>query len=256
MRAVVPSRTADDELDLTGLVATVSLRENPTYNHPPYIRVVGNGWQPPARFRYRGPRLLLKRGIDYGLALAGLIALAPVMLCIALAVRLTSRGPILFRQWRMGRHGSQFQVLKFRTMRLDSEERLLADPELYARYKANDFKLSIEEDPRITRIGRFLRRSSLDELPQLVNVLHGEMSLVGPRPVLRDELDLYGPWVEAYMAVFPGVTGRWQVEGRNNIRFPERAELDARYADEWTLRGDLSLIARTIPAVLRNEGVT
>lgn len=131
-----------------------------------------------------------------------------------------------------------------------------AATKLYAKYKANDFKLEISEDPRITSIGRFLRRSSLDELPQLINVLHGEMSLVGPRPVLRDELELYGPWAEAYMAVFPGVTGRWQVEGRNNIRFPERYELDARYADEWTLRGDLSLIARTIPAVLRNEGVS
>lgn len=121
------------EIDLSGRVATVRLRDTPTYNHPPYIRVVGDGWQPHERFRYGGPRLLLKRGIDYGLALAGLIAFAPIMLCVALAVRLTSRGPILFRQWRMGRHGAQFQVLKFRTMRMDSEERLLADPELHAK---------------------------------------------------------------------------------------------------------------------------
>ena len=232
-----------------------ALRESPTYNHPPFIRVVGAGWVPPSRFRYAGVRLLAKRLADYVIAAVALIVLSPVFVAIAALVKVTSRGPVLFRQWRVGRHGAQFEVLKFRTMRVDSEEWLRRDPDLYEQYRANDFKLDLDTDPRITRIGKILRRTSLDELPQLVNVLHGEMSIVGPRPVVRDELELYGPLAEAYLAMYPGITGRWQVEGRNDIRFPERAELDVEYAERWSLRNDLSILSRTIPAVLRNHGV-
>ncbi len=238
-----------------GAARVVLLSDSPTYNHPPFIRVVGSGWVPPERFRYSGVRLLAKRTLDYVLAGIGLVVVAPLFVVVACLVKATSRGPVLFRQWRVGRHGAQFEVLKFRTMRVDSEERLRTDPALYGKYRDNDFKLDLDEDPRITRVGRFLRRTSLDELPQLINVLHGEMSIVGPRPVVRDELELYGPLAEAYLAMYPGITGRWQVEGRNDIRFPERAELDVDYAEGWSLRNDLSILSRTIPAVLRNEGV-
>jgi lipopolysaccharide/colanic/teichoic acid biosynthesis glycosyltransferase len=139
-------------------------------------------------------------------------------------------------------------------MRLDAEKLLHADPLLYKRYVKNDYKLPLGEDPRISAFGRFLRRTSLDELPQLWNVLKGEMSLVGPRPIVPDELERYQPYAKVFLAVRPGLTGRWQVDGRSQIRYPERAFMELDYVGENSVATDLSIIAKTVPAVLRRKG--
>jgi lipopolysaccharide/colanic/teichoic acid biosynthesis glycosyltransferase len=196
-----------------------------------------------------------KRALDIGLTVAALPALLIIAPLIALAIRLDSRGPALFRQHRLTRGGRRFEMLKFRSMYTNAEEILAADPALYQRYVDHGFKLPPECDPRITRVGRFLRKSSLDELPQLVNVLRGDMSLVGPRPIVPSELDeLYGTCREHYLAVQPGLTGLWQVSGRSTVVGPDRAVLDCSYVENWTLRGDVSLIARTLPATLKAHG--
>ena len=213
-------------------------------------------WAPKPGCRYRGFRLTLKRMIDVTVAGVLLIGLAPVFGVLALAVRVSSPDPIVFRQVRIGRNGRPFIILKFRTMQVDAERSLRQDPELRARYLTGGFKLSLAEDPRVTRLGSILRRTSLDELPQLVNVLRGEMSLVGPRPVLAEELVQYGGYRPAYLLAFPGLTGAWQVSGRDAVRFPGRAMLDAQYLDDWSLAGDLSILARTIPVALTARGVT
>jgi len=171
-----------------------------------------------------------------------------------LGVAISSPGNPLFRQVRVGQGGKRFKCIKFRTMYRDAEARLHADSELYELYQLNDYKLPLADDPRIFPFGRFLRASSLDELPQLFNVLTGRMSLVGPRPVVPSELALYGPWADAYLAAVPGITGPWQVNGRNHIRYPQRAILDAEYIERWTFRSDLAIIAKTIPRVLRRDG--
>lgn len=246
----VEGRLDEPIIDLTSPEPELVLRAE-----PPHLRVVDDAWVPHVGFRYGGKRLLIKRAIDKMAAGIALVLLAPVFGAIALAIKLTSRGPVLFRQQRIGRWGIPFTIVKFRTMHADAEERLRADAQLWHRYVANDFKLEADEDPRVTRLGQWLRKTSLDELPQFLNIWHGEMSLVGPRPVIAEELESYGPWVEAYLHVYPGLTGIWQVEGRNDVTYPERALLDVRYADEWTLRGDLSLAARTLPAVLTSSGV-
>ena len=177
------------------------------------------------------------------------------MVLVTMAVWLSSPGRPLFGQERLGRGGRVFRCWKFRSMHRDAEEILRRDPELYARYVANDFKLECEGDPRVTAIGRLLRKTSLDELPQLFNVLVGQMSMVGPRPVVSFELEhCYGPWMGEYLAVRPGITGPWQISGRNDIRYPERAAIDAHYVNTWTFRRDLTIIARTPRALLRGPG--
>jgi len=212
----------------------------------PEIRV-----RPPLRFVVQ---ITLKRLIDIAGAAVGLILSAPFMLLIAVAIRLDSPGPIFFRQQRMGLGGLPFRIVKFRTMRPDAEEVLRKDPELYAKYLANDFKLPEGEDPRISRVGRFLRKTSLDELPQLINVLRGEMSLVGPRPVVGLELTHYGEHAETLLSVKPGITGYWQISGRSEIHYPERALLDLRYIENWSLLFDLRILLATIPFVLTRRG--
>jgi len=196
----------------------------------------------------------IKRSVDVAVAaVAGVLAL-PVMFLVAAAVKLFDPGPVLFKQTRLGQGGRPFEVLKFRTMRTDAEQRLTADSELYRRYVENDYKLPGKEDPRITRLGLFLRRSSLDELPQLWNVLRGDMALVGPRPIVPAELEKYEPYAEMFLAVRPGLTGLWQVSGRSTVSYPERAFLDLDYVAGYDALGDLALLARTLPAVLSRTG--
>jgi lipopolysaccharide/colanic/teichoic acid biosynthesis glycosyltransferase len=182
------------------------------------------------------------------------ILLSPVLLAIAAVVRLSSPGPILFRQKRLGRDARIFHCLKFRTMRADAEDVLRRDPAVWARYVANDYKLPESEDPRVTRIGRFLRRTSLDELPQLFNVIRGEMSLVGPRPIVGAELDEYGERSDDLLAALPGITGRWQVSGRSRLHYPERANVELSYVYEWSPLEDLRILLRTVPVVLSRNG--
>jgi lipopolysaccharide/colanic/teichoic acid biosynthesis glycosyltransferase len=183
-----------------------------------------------------------------------LILLAPLGLLIAAAIKHDSPGSAIFRQKRLGLGGRPFWVYKFRSMRPEAEKVLEADPFLYRRYVENDYKLPVDEDPRITRTGRFLRRTSLDELPQLVNVLKGDMSLVGPRPVVPDEIEHYGPDARVFLAVKPGLTGHWQINGRSDVGYPERAELDIDYITNWTLGEDLRILAGTFRAVLSRQG--
>jgi undecaprenyl-phosphate galactose phosphotransferase len=199
---------------------------------------------------------LVKRGFDL-LASALLITLlSPVLAWIAWRIKREDGGPVMFRQSRVGRGGKPFDCLKFRSMVPDAEARLkhyLAEnPDLAEEYQRN-FKL--RDDPRLTRIGRFLRRSSLDELPQLFNVLRGEMSLVGPRPVTAKELDeYYGDVSAVYQSVVPGITGLWQVSGRSDITYSQRVYLDAWYIKNWTLWYDIVILLRTVRVVLRRDG--
>lgn len=226
-----------------------------TDNEPaPHLHLVDNADEALLSLRYNGWRRHLKRLIDVAIAGAAMLVAVPLMLAIALVVTWSSPGPVLFRQHRIGKGGRAFRIVKFRTMYVDAEQRLRADPELYAAYVANDYKLDLDVDPRITPIGRFLRKSSLDELPQLFNVLGGTMSLVGPRPVVPEELACYGDVVASYLQLLPGLTGRWQIEGRNFVRYPERAYLDDDYLRSWHLRSDLKIIAKTVPLVLGRRG--
>lgn len=232
------------EFDVDFQVGVVEIRR-------PHLELV----RPPRpALRYRGWRRHLKRAFDVTVVALSLPVMLPLMAVVAVLVKLSSAGPVLYRQERLGQDGTTFQVLKFRTMYVDSDERLRADRDLYRAYVANDYKLPNEVDPRVTKRGRFLRTSSLDELPQLFNVLSGTMSLVGPRPIVCDELERYGDAASSYLAVRPGLTGRWQVDGRNFVRYPERAQLDTEYLESWRLRTDVSILMKTIPSVLRRHG--
>lgn len=204
-----------------------------------------------ARRRYdRSARV--RRILDVVMAGGALMALLPVMAVIAAGVKFTSRGGAVFRQTRIGRSGESFECLKFRTMVADADRRLAdlltADADARAAFE-QDFKLAT--DPRITRIGRFLRRTSLDEIPQLINVLRGEMSIVGPRPVVPEELRRYGNLAQVVLQVRPGMTGPWQVSGRNAVPYAERIQIDVDYALNHRLVSDLGIIAKTVRCVLR-----
>lgn len=202
----------------------------------------------------RGRGLLLKRGFDVAASAIALVVLSPLLAVVALVVRLESPGPAVFGHLRAGRHGRFFRCLKFRSMYQDAEQRLHGDPVLLRKYIENDFKLPPGEDPRITRVGRFLRRTSLDELPQLVNVLRGDMSLVGPRPIIRAELDQYADDEPLLLSLRPGVTGLWQVNGRSSVAYPARKYMELEYVQTWSLMRDIEILVRTIPAVLRQRG--
>lgn len=195
-----------------------------------------------------------KRTLDVIGSLLGLLVLTPVLLVVALVLKIADPGPVLFRQHRVGLDGRHFPIVKFRTMRVDAEQALVRDVALFARYMENDCKLPLDEDPRVTAVGRFLRKSSLDELPQLWNVLVGDMSLVGPRAITEKELPFYGELAPLYRAVRPGMTGNWQVSGRSDVRFPERAHLETDYVTDWSFRRDVEILLRTVPAVLSMEG--
>jgi exopolysaccharide biosynthesis polyprenyl glycosylphosphotransferase len=199
-----------------------------------------------------GWELLAKRAIDASAAGMGMVLLAPVFALLALAIRLDSHGPVFFSQERVGLGKRRFRMQKFRTMGADAEVRL-AEIEHLNETRGPTFK--VREDPRITRVGQFLRRSSLDELPQLWNVLCGDMSLVGPRPLpLRDVEGFEEDRHRRRFSVRPGLTGLWQVSGRNELTFETWMELDLRYIDTWSLGLDLQILIRTIPAVLSGRG--
>ena len=193
--------------------------------------------------------------MNFVVALLALVFLLPIMLVVALAVYAQDGGPILFAHRRIGLHGRTFPCLKFRSMAVDAEARLAAvlasDPAARAEWE-KDHKL--RNDPRVTPLGAFLRKTSLDELPQLFNVLRGEMSLVGPRPIVEAEVGKYGRRFEAYCAVKPGITGLWQVSGRNDTTYRTRVALDCVYARRRNLGLDAYIIAATVPAVLARRG--
>lgn len=194
---------------------------------------------------------VLKRSGDIVLSLAVLALGSPLLLLLAVLVKLSSPGPVFYVQRRIGRGYKGFGCIKFRTMRKDADRILKTlleqSPELKAEFK-KDFKL--KADPRITPIGGFLRRSSLDELPQFINVLKGQMSVVGPRPIVWDELERYGRQMDEVLAVRPGLTGLWQVSGRNNLSYNARVQLDVSYARRRTVQLDLAIILRTVGVIL------
>jgi lipopolysaccharide/colanic/teichoic acid biosynthesis glycosyltransferase len=194
------------------------------------------------------PQMAIKRAMDVVLAGGALLTVAPVLALVALAIKLDSRGPVIFRQVRVGMGGRRFEILKFRTMVADADRQKASLLHLNQYPDARLFK--IKHDPRITRLGHFLRKSSLDELPQLWNVLKGEMSLVGPRPCVPEEFEHYAPHHMERLFVVPGVTGPWQVSGRNSILdFEEVVRLDSDYIRSWSLLRDLVILIKTIPAL-------
>lgn len=213
-----------------------------------------------ARHRITDPRLVLtvrrangvlKRTLDVTAAFFGLLFLAPALLTVALLIKLSDGGPAIYSHPRLGRQGRIFKCLKFRSMRVDAQERLaqllLADPLAAKEWRETQ---KLRQDPRVTALGRFLRKTSIDELPQLWNVLMGEMSLVGPRPITRAELERYGRDRRYYLLVRPGLTGLWQVSGRSNASYDLRVSLDRRYVERWTFLGDVGILLKTVPAVL------
>jgi exopolysaccharide biosynthesis polyprenyl glycosylphosphotransferase len=201
--------------------------------------------------RYEGAKLVAKRAFD--LVVAGLLVvlLSPALIAIALAVRVDSQGPVLFKQERIGLNGRPFRMLKFRSMVPDAEARLAA---LRGESEGNGVLFKMKRDPRITRVGRVLRRYSLDELPQLFNVLGGSMSLIGPRPSLERELTQYEEHTHRRFLVKPGITGLWQVSGRSNLTWEESVRLDLYYVENWSMTGDLTILWRTAKAVIARDG--
>ena len=198
---------------------------------------------------------IAKRTLDTTFALICIILFSPLFLLAALSIKLSSPGPVLFGHTRIGHNGARFRCWKFRTMVTDGDavlERHLASHHS-ARAEWQETR-KLRNDPRVTRLGQVLRDYSVDELPQLLNVFFGQMSLVGPRPVVQDELERYGHAVEAYLAARPGITGLWQTSGRSDTTFEHRVALDRRYVLEWTFTLDCLIILRTIPVVLGAKG--
>jgi exopolysaccharide biosynthesis polyprenyl glycosylphosphotransferase len=198
-----------------------------------------------------GPKQAVKMLFDKTVAASVLIIFLPLLLAIAVIVRSEDGGPVIFRQTRMGKDGQPFWLYKFRTMVPDAQRLTAA---LAARNEGNGVLFKIREDPRVTRVGARLRRWSLDELPQLVNVLLGQMSLVGPRPALPEEAARYGDYVSRRLAVLPGITGLWQVSGRSNLPGEEAVRLDLRYVENWSLVLDLQILWKTLSAVIKGHG--
>jgi len=198
-----------------------------------------------------GSQLLIKRTMDVVISLAGLILLFPFFILIALAIRIDSPGPAVFRQIRVGKNERLFACYKFRSMRQGAEAE---QEKLQDQNEAHGVFFKIREDPRITRVGRFLRRTSIDELPQLFNVLMGHMSVVGPRPATPSEVQRYQPWHKRRLEVAPGITGMWQVSGRSQLTFDEMVLLDLYYIENWSPLLDMQIMLRTIPKVLLGEG--
>ena len=203
---------------------------------------------------YKPKQLAVKRLFDIVASCAALWLLLPLFAVVMAAIKLTSKGPIFFRQVRAGLHGRTFKMLKFRSMVVNAEE-LKASLAKENEMTGPVFKES-KNDPRITAIGRFIRKYSIDELPQLINVLRGDMSVVGPRPPVMSEVAKYQPWQRRRLSVRPGLTCIWQVSGRNQISFEEWMYLDMQYIDEWSLSKDLGLIFRTFPVVLTGRGAS
>jgi len=200
---------------------------------------------------FEGIDYALKRTFDLVVATLVIVVFSPLLLALALAVRLSSRGPVIYRSTRPGIGGAPFHCFKFRTMRTDAEQ-LQAD--LEEANEASGALFKIRADPRLTRVGRFLRRYSLDELPQLVNVLRGEMSLVGPRPLPMRDFEKLEEWHKKRYLVMPGLTGLWQVSGRAELNFDDLVRLDFLYLERWSISLDLTILLKTIPAVITRRG--
>jgi exopolysaccharide biosynthesis polyprenyl glycosylphosphotransferase len=194
----------------------------------------------------------LKRLLDVSASLTGLLILLPFLLLTALAIALESEGPILYKQKRIGLKGRDFEMYKFRSMRVDADQEL---QKLIQQNQTNDGMFKMFDDPRVTRVGKFIRKYSIDELPQLLNVLKGDMSLVGPRPPIEREVRAYKEWHFIRFSTLPGLTGLWQVSGRSDIKeFDTVVKMDFQYIREWSLLLDIKLLLKTFPTVLSGKG--
>jgi exopolysaccharide biosynthesis polyprenyl glycosylphosphotransferase len=202
-----------------------------------------------------GLELAIKRAFDCIISTSLLALASPLIIGIALIIKLSSPGPVFFRQERLGKDGKRIHIVKFRTMHRDAEHKLKSNATLYQEYVKNNFKLPKGTDPRITPVGHILRELSLDEIPQLINVLRGDMSLVGPRPVVPAEIEKYDDYASLLLSVQPGLTGQWQVSGRSDIAdYARRVRLDMEYIRDQSIGRDLQILIRTVPAVLSREG--
>lgn len=194
----------------------------------------------------------IKRVIDVILASVALILLSPLFAIIAIAIKIDSKGPIFFAHKRIGKNGKIIKLYKFRSMVINAEELIKSfTPEQMREYKEN-YKLT--NDPRITKVGKFLRKTSLDELPQLINIINGDLSIIGPRPVVADELEKYGVNKDKFLSVTPGLTGYWAANGRSNTTYEQRMEMELYYIDNLSLKMDIKVFFKTILSVLKKEG--
>jgi exopolysaccharide biosynthesis polyprenyl glycosylphosphotransferase len=220
---------------------------------PENERAVADGYIHYLSVRHRPLQWAVKRLFDIFASSVTLLVLTPLFVGVAVAIRLTSRGPILFRQLRVGQHGQLFHMLKFRSMIANAEE---LKAKLMAHNEQSGPVFKMARDPRVTAVGRFIRKFSIDELPQLINVLRGEMSIVGPRPPVPAEVAKYEAWQRRRLSVRPGLTCVWQVSGRNETSFEEWMYLDMQYIDHWSLAHDFELILKTVPVVLSGRGAS
>ncbi len=251
--------TAGEMLDLVRTLKAVGVRVSVL---PRLLEVVGSSVEfddlhgvtvmGVRRFELTRSSAAVKRAFDLLGASLGLLAVAPLMIAIAVAIKLDSRGPVFFRQLRVGRHGKHFDMLKFRTMVPDAEA--LKDS-LRDRNEAQEGLFKIADDPRVTRVGRLLRKSALDELPQLFNIIRGEMSLVGPRPLVIDEDECVEGWYRRRLELMPGMTGPWQILGPARVPLREMGAIDYLYVANWSLWGDVKILLRTVPHVLGRRGL-
>jgi exopolysaccharide biosynthesis polyprenyl glycosylphosphotransferase len=260
-RAIIAPRSADagETLDLVRTLKAVGVRVSLV---PRLLEVVGSSVEfddlhgitvmGVRRFDLTRSSAALKRAFDLVGASLGLLAVSPVMIGIATAIKLDSRGPVFFRQPRVGRHGERFQMFKFRTMVPQADE--LKDA-LRHRNEAQDGLFKIADDPRVTRVGRFLRKSALDELPQLLNIARGEMSLVGPRPLVVEEDERIEGWHRRRLELMPGMTGPWQILGPTRVPLREMVAMDYLYVANWSLWKDVKILLRTVPHVLGRRGL-
>ncbi len=203
------------------------------------------------KVRMTGMDSIFKMLLDYGIIIPGLLVVIPLVVIVALIIKLDSPGPAIYRRRVMGINGRQFDAYKFRTMHINGDDILSQHPELQKELQENH---KLKNDPRITRVGQLLRKASLDELPQIVNVLKREMSLVGPRMISPSEMEKYNDWALNLLTVLPGITGLWQVSGRSDISYDERVRLDMYYIRNWTIWLDIQLLLQTIPAILKGRG--
>ncbi|HEV2998271.1 MAG TPA: sugar transferase [Solirubrobacteraceae bacterium] len=260
-RAIIAPRSADagETLDLVRTLKGIGVRVSVL---PRLLEVVGSSVEfddlhgmtmmGVRRFELTRSSAALKRAFDLFGATVGLLAIAPLMIAMAIAIKLDSRGPVFFRQLRVGRHGKPFRVFKFRTMVADADS---MKDSLRDRNEAADGLFKIADDPRVTRVGRFLRKSSLDELPQLFNIVRGEMSLVGPRPLVIEEDERIEGWHRRRSELMPGMTGPWQILGPTRVPLREMVAIDYLYVANWSLWNDVKILLRTVPHVLARRGL-
>lgn len=220
---------------------------------PQHKSALADGYVHYLSVRHKPVQMAMKRAIDIVVSGVALLLLSPLLVGVGALIRLTSRGPVFFRQVRVGQFGRTFHMLKFRSMVVNAEE---LRAKLLAQNEQSGPVFKMKTDPRITRVGRFIRKYSIDELPQLLNVLRGEMSLVGPRPPIPSEVEKYEAWQRRRLSVRPGLTCVWQVSGRNEISFEDWMYLDMQYIDHWCLKRDLELIVKTVPVVLTGRGAS